>query len=32
VATLFQPERRALQGELPPLVREFVSAAHAVLP
>jgi CTP synthase (UTP-ammonia lyase) len=32
VATLFQPERRALRGELPPLVREFVSAAHAVLP
>ncbi len=25
VGTLFQPERRALQGELPPLVREFVS-------
>ena len=27
VATLFQPERRALAGELPPLVRAFVSAA-----
>lgn len=24
VGTLFQPERRALKGELPPLVREFV--------
>jgi CTP synthase (UTP-ammonia lyase) len=24
VGTLFQPERRALRGELPPLVREFV--------
>ena len=32
VATLFQPERRALKGELPPLVREFVAAAHAMLP
>jgi len=27
VGTLFQPERRALQGEVPPLVREFVRAA-----
>jgi CTP synthase (UTP-ammonia lyase) len=26
VGTLFQPERRALKGELPPLVREFVGA------
>jgi CTP synthase (UTP-ammonia lyase) len=26
VGTLFQPERRALRGELPPLVREFVRA------
>jgi CTP synthase (UTP-ammonia lyase) len=26
VGTLFQPERRALTGELPPLVREFVAA------
>ncbi len=25
VGTLFQPERRALRGELPPLVREFVA-------
>jgi CTP synthase (UTP-ammonia lyase) len=24
VGTLFQPERRALKGELPPLAREFV--------
>jgi CTP synthase (UTP-ammonia lyase) len=24
VGTLFQPERRALKGELPPIVREFV--------
>ncbi len=30
VATLFQPERRALTGELPPLVRDFVAAARAV--
>lgn len=29
VATLFQPERRALRGELPPIVREF---ANAMLP
>ena len=29
-ATLFQPERRALFGELPPLVRDFVAAARAV--
>lgn len=28
VATLFQPERRALNGELPPLVRDFVAAAR----
>jgi len=27
VATLFQPERAALRGELPPLVRAFVQAA-----
>lgn len=27
VGTLFQPERRALRGELPPLVRDFVGAA-----
>jgi CTP synthase len=27
VGTLFQPERRALKGELPPLVRDFVGAA-----
>lgn len=27
VATLFQPERAALRGETPPLVRAFVSAA-----
>jgi CTP synthase (UTP-ammonia lyase) len=27
VATLFQPERAALQGRLPPLVRAFVGAA-----
>lgn len=26
VGTLFQPERRALRGELPPLVRDFVGA------
>jgi CTP synthase (UTP-ammonia lyase) len=26
VGTLFQPERRALQGELPPIVRDFVGA------
>jgi CTP synthase (UTP-ammonia lyase) len=26
VATLFQPERRALKGEVPPLVRAFVTA------
>jgi CTP synthase (UTP-ammonia lyase) len=26
VGTLFQPERRALRGELPPLVRKFVGA------
>jgi CTP synthase (UTP-ammonia lyase) len=26
VGTLFQPERRALRGELPPLVREFAGA------
>jgi CTP synthase (UTP-ammonia lyase) len=29
VGTLFQPERRALQGELPPLVREFTNAIIA---
>ncbi len=29
VGTLFQPERRALTGELPPLVREFVAAVVA---
>lgn len=31
IATLFQPERAALKGELPPLVKAFVlaSAAHA---
>jgi CTP synthase (UTP-ammonia lyase) len=28
VLTLFQPERRALRGEVPPPVREFVSAAR----
>jgi CTP synthase (UTP-ammonia lyase) len=27
VATLFQPERAALRGEVPPLVRAFVDAA-----
>lgn len=27
VTTLFQPERAALRGELPPLVRDFVAAA-----
>jgi CTP synthase (UTP-ammonia lyase) len=27
VGTLFQPERRALKGEVPPIVREFVGAA-----
>jgi len=27
VGTLFQPERKALKGELPPLVRDFVGAA-----
>ena len=26
VGTLFQPERRALRGELPPLVRDFMEA------
>jgi CTP synthase (UTP-ammonia lyase) len=30
VATLFQPERRALRGEVPPLVRAFVAAAGQV--
>lgn len=29
VGTLFQPERRALTGELPPLVREFTAAVCA---
>lgn len=29
VATLFQPERAALEGRLPPLVRAFVEAAAA---
>jgi CTP synthase (UTP-ammonia lyase) len=29
VATLFQSERRALRGELPPLVRAFVCAANS---
>jgi len=28
VGALFQPERRALKGELPPLVRDFVAAAR----
>lgn len=28
VATLFQPERRALRGEVPPIVRAFVAAAR----
>lgn len=28
VATLFQPERRALRGEMPPLVRAFLSAVR----
>jgi len=28
VGTLFQPERRALKGEVPPIVREFVRAAQ----
>jgi CTP synthase (UTP-ammonia lyase) len=28
IATLFQPERAALQGRTPPLVREFVKAAR----
>jgi CTP synthase (UTP-ammonia lyase) len=32
VATLFQPERGALSGETPPLVRAFVNAGHAMLP
>jgi CTP synthase (UTP-ammonia lyase) len=27
VATLFQPERRALRGDVPPLVAAFVAAA-----
>ena len=27
IATLFQPERRALTGDLPPLVRAFATAA-----
>jgi CTP synthase (UTP-ammonia lyase) len=31
VATLFQPERRALRGEIPPLVAAFVAAAEVVL-
>lgn len=29
VGTLFQPERRALKGELPPLVRDFVGAIRS---
>ena len=29
VATLFQPERAALQEKTPPLVRAFIEAAHA---
>jgi CTP synthase (UTP-ammonia lyase) len=29
VGTLFQPERRSLRGELPPLVRDFVGAIIA---
>jgi CTP synthase (UTP-ammonia lyase) len=29
VGTLFQPERRALLGEIPPLIRAFVQAASA---
>ena len=29
VGTLFQPERRALKGEIPPIVREFVRAMAA---
>jgi CTP synthase (UTP-ammonia lyase) len=32
VGTLFQPERRALKGELPPLVREFARAVLASNP
>jgi len=30
VGTLFQPERRALKGELPPLAREFVGVLGKV--
>ncbi|WP_085636648.1 MULTISPECIES: CTP synthase [unclassified Pseudomonas] len=32
VATLFQPERAALKGQLPPLVRAFVQACAEVRP
>lgn len=32
VGTLFQPERAALRGEVPPLVRAFVQAAAAFRP
>ena len=32
VCTLFQPERAALRGELPPLVRSFIRAAATVAP
>lgn len=32
VGTLFQPERRALTGELPPLVREFVAVVTSGFP
>ena len=30
VGTLFQPERKALKGELPPLVRDFVAAVIGI--
>ena len=32
VCTLFQPERAALRGEVPPLVRSFIQAAATVAP
>ena len=32
IGTLFQPERGALQGKTPPLVRAFVEAAHPFIP
>lgn len=32
VAALFQPERRALRGEAPPIVAAFVGAMTAILP